>query len=91
MQSTINYKKEIEKEIQKKFHSPEKFTQEIEKIVKHNPDYNYITAIVEYCEQNDIDVELVPKLLTKPLKEKLRWNAMELNFLKKTSLGKLPL
>lgn len=88
---TINYKQELKDELEKKFHSPEKFTQEIEKIVKNNPDYNYITAIVEYCDQNDIDVELVPKLMTKPLKEKLKWNAMELNFLKKTSLGKLPL
>lgn len=88
---TFNYKQELKDELEKKFHSPEKFTQEIEKIVKNNPDYNYITAIVEYCDQNDIDVELVPKLMTKPLKEKLKWNAMELNFLKKTSLGKLPL
>jgi hypothetical protein len=88
---TINYKQELKDELEKKFHSPEKFTQEIENIVKNNPDYNYITAIVEYCDQNDIDIELVPKLMTKPLKEKLKWNAMELNFLKKTSLGKLPL
>lgn len=88
---TTNYKKEIEEELKKKFHSPEKFTQEVEKIVKANRDHNYITAIIEYCENNEIDLELVPKLITKPLKEKLKWNAMELNFLKKTSFGKLPL
>jgi hypothetical protein len=88
---TTNYKKELEEELKKKFHSPEKFAQEIEKIVKENFDSNYITAIVDYCCDNDIDLELVPKLMTKPLKEKLKWNAMELNFLKKTSLGKLPI
>lgn len=88
---TTNYKKELEEELKKKFHSPEKFTQEVEKIVKANRDHNYITAIIEYCENNEIDLELVPKLITKPLKEKLKWNAMELNFLKKTSFGKLPL
>lgn len=88
---TTNYKKELEEELKKKFHSPEKFTQEVEKLVKVNEDYNYITAIIEYCELNEIDIELVPKLITKPLKEKLKWNAMELNFLKKTSFGKLPL
>jgi hypothetical protein len=88
---TTNYKKELEDELKKKFHSPEKFAQEIEKIVKENFDSNYITAIVDYCGDNDIDLELVPKLMTKPLKEKLKWNAMELNFLKKTSLGKLPI
>jgi hypothetical protein len=88
---TTNYKKELEEELKKKFHSPEKFTQEIEKIVKENSECNYITAIIDYCNDNDIDLELVPKLMTKPLKEKLKWNAMELNFLKKTSLGKLPI
>jgi hypothetical protein len=88
---SINYKQELKNELEKKFHSPEKFAQEIEKLVKDNPDYNYINAIVEYCDNNDIDIELVPKLMTKPLKEKLKWNAMELNFLKKTSLGKLPI
>jgi len=89
--SKVNYKQELKQELEKKFHSPEKFTQGVENIIKNNPDYNYINAIVEYCEENDIDVELVPKLMTKPLKEKLKWNAMELNFLKKTSFGKLPL
>jgi hypothetical protein len=31
---------------------------------------NYIDAIVYFCEQNNIDVESVPKLISKPLKEK---------------------
>jgi hypothetical protein len=88
---TFNYEKELKKEIENKFHSPEKFAQGVEIIVKENPDYNYITAIVEYCEKNEIDLEAVPKLMTKPLKEKLKWAAMELNFLKKTSLSKLPI
>ena len=88
---SFNYKEELQKELEKKFHSPEKFSQEIENLIIKNPEYNYIAAIIEYCESNDIDVELVPKLITKPLKEKLKWNATELNFLKKTSLGKLPI
>ncbi len=33
----------------------------------------------------------VPKLITKPLKEKLKGEAMELNLLKRTSRAKLPL
>jgi hypothetical protein len=68
---TFNYKQELKKELENKFHSPEKFSQEIENLIIKNPEYNYITAIIEYCESNDIDVELVPKLITKPLKEKL--------------------
>jgi hypothetical protein len=88
---TFNYKQQLKEEMEKKFLSPEKFTQEIERLVRENSDHNYITAIVEYCEDNDIDVESISKLMTKPLKEKLKWNAMELNFLKKTSLGRLPI
>jgi hypothetical protein len=89
--TATNYKEELQEELKKKFQSPEKFAQGVELILKTNPEHNYITAIVEYCEKNQIDIELVPKLMTKPLKEKLKWAAMELNFLKKTSLGKLPI
>jgi hypothetical protein len=52
---------------------------------------NYIDAIVYFCEQNNIDVESVPKLISKPLKEKIKYEAMELNFLKRSSRAKLPL
>ena len=45
---------------------------------------------VQYCEQNDIEIETVSKLVSKPLKEKLKAEAMYLNFLKPTSKGKLP-
>ena len=56
-----------------------------------NSDMKYIDAIVHFCEQNNIDIESVPKLISKPLKEKIKYEAMELNFLKKTSRAKLPL
>ena len=60
-------------------------------IVLDNEDMSYIDAIVHFCEMNSIDVESVPKLISKPLKEKLKYEAMELNFLKRTSRAKLPL
>ena len=82
---------ELEKELEKKFYSSAKFVQEIEQIVKYNSDMKYIDAIVYFCEQNSIDIESVPKLISKPLKEKIKYEAMELNFLKKTSRAKLPL
>lgn len=82
---------ELEKELEKKFYSSAKFVQEIEQIVKYNSDMKYIDAIVQFCEQNSIDIESVPKLISKPLKEKIKYEAMELNFLKKTSRAKLPL
>jgi len=82
---------ELEKELEKKFYSSAKFVQEIEQIVKYNSDMKYIDAIVHFCEQNSFDIESVPKLISKPLKEKIKYEAMELNFLKKTSRARLPL
>ena len=84
-------KNEIEKAFEDKFYCPAKFAQEIETLVLENKDMNYIDAIVHFCEQNSIDVESVPKLISKPLKEKLKYEAQELNFMKKTSRAKLPL
>ena len=52
---------------------------------------NYIDAIVHFCEQNNIDVESVPKLISKPLKEKIKCDAQQLNFMKRTSRAKLPI
>jgi hypothetical protein len=80
---------ELEKALESKFFCPSKFAQEIESLVQINEDMNYIDAIVHFCEQNGIDVESVPKLISKPLKEKIKYEAMELNFLKKTSRAKL--
>ena len=38
-----------------------------------------------------IEVESVSKLISKPLKERLKWDATRLNFMKPTSRAKLPL
>ena len=80
---------ELEKVLESKFFCPSRFAQEIETLVQTNLDMNYIDAIVHFCETNNIDLESVPKLISKPLKEKLKYEAMELNFLKKTSRAKL--
>ena len=80
---------ELEKALGDKFFCPSKFAQEIENLVQVNAEMNYIDAIIYFCEQHNIEVESVPKLISKPLKEKLKYEAMELNFLKKTSRAKL--
>ena len=80
----------IDKALKEKFLCSAQFAQDIESIVKDD-NLGYIDAIVDYCEKNAIDVESVPKLISKPLKEKLKWEATELNFLKRTSRAKLPL
>ena len=82
---------ELEKALENKFFCPSRFVQEIENLVKDNADMNYIDAIIYFCEKNSIDLESVPKLVTKPLKEKIKYEAMELNFLKRSSRAKLPL
>ena len=80
---------EIEKILESKFYCPSKFAQEIESLVQKNVEMNYIDAIIYFCERNNIDLESVPKLISKPLKEKIKYNAIELNFLKRTSRAKL--
>ena len=82
--------KELEKAIENKFLTPSKFAIEVEKIVAEE-NINYIDAICYYCEINNIDVETIAKLISKPLKERLKWDAIRLNFMKKTSRAKLPL
>ena len=82
---------ELEKVMEAKFFCPSRFAQEIESLVHTDEGMSYIDAIVYYCDKNAIDLESVPKLISKPLKEKLKWEATELNFLKKTSRAKLPL
>ena len=84
-------KDELEKVMESKFFCPTKFAQEIETLVLENKDMNYIDAIVFFCDKNSIDVESVPKLISKPLKDKIKRDAQELNFMKKSSRAKLPI
>ena len=81
---------DLKKEIEKKFITSEKFSQDVEQIVLKEK-MNYIDAILYYCEENSVEIESIPKLMNKPLKEKLKWDAVRLNFMKKTSKAKLPL
>ena len=74
-----------------KFMTSAKFSQEVEKIALTNTDMNYIDAVLHLCDLNEIEVESVPKLISKPLKEKLKHEAQKLNFIKKTSRAKLML
>ncbi len=74
--------------LKKNFLCQDKFSNDIEMLVKHNSEMDYIEAICHYCEENNIEIENVSKLISKPLKEKLKCNATELNYLKKTSLAR---
>jgi hypothetical protein len=76
--------------LEDKFMTTARFSQDVEKVAFEN-NMNYIDAIVFYCEKNEIEIESVPKLISKPLKEKLKYDAQKLNFMKKTSRAKLML
>ena len=83
---------ELEKVLEEKFLTPIKFSYIIENIVL-NEKLNYIDAIIHYCEKESIEVDSISKLMTKPLKEKLKVDATRLNFMKSrgASKAKLPL
>jgi hypothetical protein len=82
--------KELEKAIENKFLTPSRFALEIENIVAVE-NMNYIDAICHYCEINGLEVDSISKLISKSLKERLKWDATRLNFMKKTSRARLPL
>jgi len=80
------------KEIEEKFMTQGKFTSLVEMRVKDSQGLiNYIEAVASVCEEFEIEVETVSKLISKPLKDKIKWDAQQLNYIKRTSRGMLPL
>jgi|TARA_B100000902_G_C26589464_1_gene565084 hypothetical protein len=84
-------KSEVKSILKSKFLCQDKFSNDIEQLVKDNVEMNYIEAICHYCEENSIEIENVTKLISKPLKEKLKCNATNLNYLKRTSKARFVL
>lgn len=50
----------------------------------------YMDAIIMYCEETGLEVELAAKLVSGALKSKIQLEAEELNFLPKSNTTKLP-
>jgi Phage late-transcription coactivator len=74
--------------ITKKFRSPNEFSLYIEeKVTKEQ--IGYMDAIIQYCEEIDIDIESISKLVNQSLKDKVQNEAEEQNYIKRR--GKLPL
>lgn len=89
---TIEYmekQSDLVQAIENKFLTPSKFSIEIEKIVSQQK-CNYIDAILLFCEENNLEIESVTKLISKSLKERLKYDAINLNFMKRNSKAKLP-
>jgi len=81
---------EIENALNDKFMSQAKFSSDIETLVESSA-LSYIESIVYYCNENNIEIDTVSKLISKPLKERIRCEAITLNYLKKTTKAKLPI
>ena len=62
----------------------------IEGVVKDKRPITYMDAIIWYCEQNQIEVESVGRLISKALKEKIQVEASKANLIKVEQTGKFP-
>lgn len=61
-----------------------KFAIAVEEIVAKT-DYNHIEAIVEYCKQTGLEIEMASTLVNSNLKSKIESDAQDLNLLPKTN------
>ena len=69
--------------------TPIKFAFIIENMVKEKK-ISYIDAILEYCKTHEIDPSNTKSMINKTLKEKVAYEAQNLNMLKE-KVAKLPL
>ena len=76
--------------IEEQFLTKSKFTKLIESTVAELK-IPYMDAIIKVCEKNEIEIEDIRKFISPVIKDKLEAEAMELNFLKRSSRAKLPL
>jgi ABC-type nitrate/sulfonate/bicarbonate transport system substrate-binding protein len=61
------------------------FTKAIEELVAKT-DYNYIEAIVEYCKNTGLEIEVASSLISPALKSKIHYDAQRNNMLKEKSV-----
>lgn len=64
------------------------FSYAIESIASKS-DITLIDAILEYCQKNNMEIEVAVSLINKNLKSKIQYEAENLNFLEKSE--RLPL
>tara|TARA_R110002020_G_scaffold188804_3_gene387537 strand:+ start:1982 stop:2209 length:228 start_codon:yes stop_codon:yes gene_type:complete len=57
------------------------FSQNVEKIVK-DEGVEYMDAILLYCEKNEVEIEVVAKLINSKIKATIEKEASDLNMLK---------
>jgi hypothetical protein len=74
--------------ITKRFRSSNEFSLYIEERVLREK-IGHMDAVIKYCDEIDIDVESVAKLINQSLKEKIQLEAEEQNYMRKRA--QLPL
>ena len=76
---------EAETALKRKMWTPEKFISVIEDYAEEH-DYSILDAVLEYCKENDLDVEFVGKELLSPrLESKLQDDAESKRLITKTN------
>jgi len=65
------------------------FSLKIESIVKQKK-ITYMDAVIDYCNNNDIDLGTVNPMINKSLKEKIKAEAINLKMIKEKRGGTLP-
>lgn len=65
--------------------TPKRFSNLIENLSNEHQ-LNLLDTIIWYCEENELEILSVPKLLTPTLKEKLEKNAIDLKYIKKPAI-----
>lgn len=68
----------------------QKFSMAIEEKV-YMLDIPYIDAVIMYCEETGFEIEVAAKLISGVLKSKIKLEAEDLHFLKKSNTSQLPL
>lgn len=66
------------------------FSIQIEEMVEKKK-IPYMEAVLLYCEQHSLEVEVAAKLISSTIKAKLQIEAEDLHFLPKSNTSKLPL
>ena len=67
-----------------------RFSMAIEELV-YMKDIPYIDAVVMYCEETGFEIETAAKLISGVLKSKIKLEAEDLHYLKKSNTSRLPL
>lgn len=67
-----------------------RFSMAIEELV-YMKDIPYIDAVVMYCEETGFEIETAAKLISGVLKSKIKLEAEDLHYLKKSNTSQLPL